>query len=152
HHRRPGLLADDRGRRGPRRRRLVRPAAAACPESALNQMEVWSMTTTLRALMIIGAAITLAACGSGQVENPGGSGGSQANSGNKKLALVPGVANEPFYISMQCGAEEEAKAEGYTLQTQAPAQFDATLQEPIVTALAASKPAALLIAPTDDVA
>jgi ribose transport system substrate-binding protein len=115
-------------------------------------MEVWSMTTALRALMIIGAALTLAACGSGQVENPGNSGGSQANSGNKKLALVPGVANEPFYISMQCGAEEEAKSEGYTLQTQAPAKFDATLQEPIVTALAANKPAALLIAPTDDVA
>jgi ribose transport system substrate-binding protein len=62
------------------------------------------------------------------------------------------VQNEPFYISMQCGAEEEAKANGYELQTNAPTKFDATLQAPIVTGLAASKPAALLIAPTDDVA
>ena len=118
------------------------------------------MVSTSRALIALGAALTaatmLAACGSGEVgdssnNNQSGSGGASGG-GNKKLALVPGVQNEPFYISMQCGAEEEAKSAGYTLQTQAPAKFDATLQEPIVTALAASKPAALLIAPTDDVA
>lgn len=115
------------------------------------------MVSTRRALMGIGAAMTaamvLAACGSGEVANPpaGGQTGAQGG-GNKKLALVPGVQNEPFYISMQCGAEEQARSLGYTLQTQAPAKFEATLQEPIVTALAASKPAGLLIAPTDDVA
>jgi ribose transport system substrate-binding protein len=53
---------------------------------------------------------------------------------------------------MQCGAEAEAKALGYTVDTNAPQKFDATLQEPIVTGLGADKPAALLIAPTDDVA
>ena len=102
------------------------------------------MTSTRRALVSTGAAITaalmLAACGSGEVGQPSG-GGNQSGAqggGNKKLALVPGVQNEPFYISMQCGAEEQAKSLGYTLQTQAPAKFDATLQEPIVTALAAS--------------
>jgi ribose transport system substrate-binding protein len=117
------------------------------------------VTSTRRALVSAGAAITaaimLAACGSGEVGQPSGGGGNPSGAqsgGNKKLALVPGVQNEPFYISMQCGAEEQAKTLGYTLQTQAPAKFDATLQEPIVTALAASKPAALLIAPTDDVA
>lgn len=110
------------------------------------------MRATPRAVAA-GAALSmvLAACG-GQVaeENPGGqpSGGGD----NKRLALVPGVQNEPFYISMQCGAEEEARNAGYTLQTNAPARFDATLQEPIVTGLGANKPAALLIAPTDDVA
>ncbi|HET9142870.1 ABC transporter substrate-binding protein [Actinophytocola sp.] len=98
----------------------------------------------------VGAVVLLAGCGSGQVEDSSGNQGGGA--GNKKLALVPGVQNEPFYISMQCGAEEEAKSAGYTVQTNAPAKFDATLQEPIVTGLAANKPAALLIAPTDDVA
>ncbi|MFL6142225.1 MAG: ABC transporter substrate-binding protein [Labedaea sp.] len=117
------------------------------------------MVRTRRALIVAGAALAaatmLAACGSGEVGAPPANGGGQSGApggGNKKLALVPGVQNEPFYISMQCGAEEQAKSLGYTLQTQAPAKFDATLQEPIVTALAASKPAALLIAPTDDVA
>src|SRR2546421_12268820 len=121
-------------------------------------MEV-SVTSTRRALASAGAAITaalmLAACGSGEVGSSNPPAGNQSGAqggGNKKLALVPGVQNEPFYISMQCGAEEQAKSLGYTLQTQAPASFDATLKEPTVTALAASKPAVLLIAPTDDVA
>jgi ribose transport system substrate-binding protein len=101
-------------------------------------------------LIAAGAVVLLTGCGNGQVENPGDQGG--GGGGNKRLALVPGVQNEPFYISMRCGAEEQAKSAGYTVQTNAPAKFDATLQEPIVTGLAANKPAALLIAPTDDVA
>ncbi|GAB0104305.1 ABC transporter substrate-binding protein [Nocardia sp. JMUB6875] len=72
------------------------------------------------------------------------SGGTDA----KKLVLIPGVANEPFYISMQCGAQDEAKKLGYTLDTQAPSQFDASLQTPIVTGVIANKPGAILIAPT----
>lgn len=96
-------------------------------------------TLVLISVPVIAGAL-LAACG----DDAGGA--------SKELALVPGVQNEPFYISMQCGAEEEAKAAGYTLQTNAPAKFEATLQEPIVTGLGAKKPAALLIAPTDDVA
>ncbi|MVU83867.1 substrate-binding domain-containing protein [Nocardia sp. ET3-3] len=80
-----------------------------------------------------------------------GCGGSVSNSGKtdaKKLVLIPGVANEPFYISMQCGAQDEAKSLGYTLDTQAPSQFDASQQTPIVTGVIANKPGAILIAPT----
>ncbi|MGW4122327.1 ABC transporter substrate-binding protein [Nocardia sp. NPDC004711] len=80
-----------------------------------------------------------------------GCGGSVSNSGKadaKKLVLIPGVANEPFYISMQCGAQDEAKKLGYSLVTQAPTQFDASLQTPIVTGVIANKPGAILIAPT----
>jgi ribose transport system substrate-binding protein len=106
--------------------------------------------TATRLAGLCAAAVLLAACGTGQVGEDGGE--SKPDPSNKKLALVPGVQNEPFYISMQCGAEEQAKAMGYTLDTNAPQQFEATLQEPIVTGLAADKPAALLIAPTDDVA
>jgi ribose transport system substrate-binding protein len=106
--------------------------------------------TVTRLAGVCAAAVLLAACGTGQVGEDGGD--AAPDPGNKKLALVPGVQNEPFYISMQCGAEEQARAEGYTVDTNAPAKFDATLQEPIVTGLAADKPAALLVAPTDDVA
>ncbi|MET8428620.1 ABC transporter substrate-binding protein [Nocardia sp. NPDC004860] len=80
-----------------------------------------------------------------------GCGGSVSNSGQadaKKLVLIPGVANEPFYISMQCGAQDEARKLGYSLDTQAPTQFDASLQTPIVTGVIAGKPGAILIAPT----
>ena len=107
-----------------------------------------------RTVWFVGAvavALVLGGCGSGQVGEDGADAG-EPDAGNKRLALVPGVQNEPFYISMQCGAEAEAKAQGYTVDTHAPQKFDATLQEPIVTGLGADKPAALLIAPTDDVA
>ncbi len=107
-----------------------------------------------RTVWFVGAvavALVLGGCGSGQVGEDGADAG-EPDAGNKRLALVPGVQNEPFYISMQCGAEAEAKAQGYTVDTNAPQKFDATLQEPIVTGLGADKPAALLIAPTDDVA
>jgi ribose transport system substrate-binding protein len=98
----------------------------------------------------VAAVVMLTACGTGQVGEDGADQGTDAN--NKRLALVPGVTNEPFYISMQCGAEAQAKSLGYTVDTNAPQKFDAVLQEPIVTGLGADKPAALLVAPTDDVA
>ncbi|WP_410674587.1 ABC transporter substrate-binding protein [Amycolatopsis sp. cmx-4-68] len=112
-----------------------------------------NLTKTLVAAgALASAAALLTACGSGTVGDTGG-GNSQANSANaKKLALIPGVQAEPFYISLQCGAEAEAKKLGYELTTQAPQKFDAPLQTQLVNALGANPPAALLIAPTDDTA
>lgn len=106
-------------------------------------------TRTLVLVFATGALV--AGCG-GQIgeNNSGGGQSSGAAPTNKNLELVVGVKNEPFYISMQCGAEAAAKEAGYTINTQAPDKFDPTLQAPIVTALGAKKPAALLIAPTDD--
>ncbi|WP_067568256.1 ABC transporter substrate-binding protein [Nocardia acidivorans] len=102
------------------------------------------MRTVGRAAISAAVVVTAAALATG-------CGGSVTNSGGgdaKKLVLIPGVANEPFYISMQCGAQNEARALGYTLDTQAPTQFDASLQTPIVTGVIANKPGAILIAPT----
>ncbi|MBB4685603.1 ABC transporter substrate-binding protein [Amycolatopsis jiangsuensis] len=95
------------------------------------------------------SAALVAACGSGQVGQSGsGDSGDTANS--KKLVLVPGVQAEPFYISMQCGAQAEAKKLGYELTTQAPQKFDAAMQTTIVNAMGSNPPAALLVTPTDD--
>ncbi|MFE9326998.1 ABC transporter substrate-binding protein [Nocardia sp. NPDC052278] len=80
-----------------------------------------------------------------------GCGGSVNNSGGtdaKKLVLIPGVADEPFYISMQCGAQDEASKLGYKLETQAPTKFDAGAQTPVLTGVVANKPGGILIAPT----
>jgi ribose transport system substrate-binding protein len=106
-----------------------------------------------RTTLVIGAALATTAllataCGSGQIGDTGGS--STNNADNKNLVLIPGVSAEPFYISMRCGAEAEAKAKGYTVKTQAPQKFDPSDQTPIVTGVLANKPAAVLIAPTDD--
>ncbi|GAA0220233.1 ABC transporter substrate-binding protein [Saccharothrix mutabilis subsp. mutabilis] len=98
-----------------------------------------------RTAALVGAALLLTACGGG------GQIGDSGTSGNtKKMVLIPGVAAEPFYISMECGFREAAKAKGYEVDVQAPAKFDSTLQTPIVTGVLANKPGAVLIAPTDD--
>ncbi|TWP53495.1 substrate-binding domain-containing protein [Lentzea tibetensis] len=96
--------------------------------------------------IVAAAALVLTACGGGgQI----GDSGNQASS-NKKMVLLPGVAAEPFYISMECGFRDAAKAAGYEVDVQAPASFDAPQQIPLVTGVLANKPAAVLIAPTDD--
>lgn len=97
------------------------------------------------------AALVTACGGSGQVGQSNDAGGQPAQN-NKKLTLIPGVQAEPFYISMQCGAEAEAKKLGYELNTSAPQKFDAAMQTEKVNALGSAPPAGLLIAPTDDTA
>lgn len=96
---------------------------------------------TLAPAVAAGAALalTLGACSS----NSGGSDGSY------DFSFVQGVAGDEFYVTMQCGMEAEAAEQGVTLNTQGPAKFDPTLQKPIVDSVMASRPDALLIAPTD---
>ncbi|MFC6356365.1 ABC transporter substrate-binding protein [Luethyella okanaganae] len=91
------------------------------------------------------ATLMLAGCsgGSGSGNTTGG------GSGGYSIAFVQGVAGDEFYISMQCGIEAAAADAGATVTVQGPAKFDPTLQKPIVDAIVASKPDALLIAPTD---
>ncbi len=65
------------------------------------------------------------------------------------IAFVQGVQGDEFYITMECGVLEEAGKLGYTVTTQGPTKFDPTLQKPIIDSVVASKPDALLVAPTD---
>jgi ribose transport system substrate-binding protein len=66
-----------------------------------------------------------------------------------RIALVVGVKGDPFYVTMQRGAQAEADAKGATLIVDGPAQFDPVQQTPIVDAMIASKVDALIIAATD---
>jgi ribose transport system substrate-binding protein len=50
---------------------------------------------------------------------------------------------------MGCGAQAEAKKLGYSISVQGPADFSAPEQIPIVSSVSATKPAAVMIAPTD---
>jgi ribose transport system substrate-binding protein len=65
------------------------------------------------------------------------------------IALLQGVTGDQFYITMQCGAQEEAANLGVKVSTQGPQKFDPTLQKPILDSIVAAKPDALLVAPTD---
>ncbi len=68
---------------------------------------------------------------------------------NYKISFVQGVAGDNFYITMQCGIQDEAKKLGVTVNTQGATKFDPTLQTPILDSVVSSKPDAILIAPTD---
>ena len=91
----------------------------------------------------------VAACGDDEEEPAGG--GAAAGGGEKdyNLVLIAGVKGDEFYITMNCGAQEKAKELGVSVEFQGPDQFDPSLQTPIVNAVAAKKPDAVLIAPTD---
>ncbi len=94
--------------------------------------------------LVAAAALSLTACGGGSA-SPSAS----SSAGGYKLSFVQGVAGDEFYITMQCGIEAQAEKVGATVNTQGPQKFDPTLQKPIVDSVVASKPDALLIAPTD---
>lgn len=68
---------------------------------------------------------------------------------NYNIAFLQGVTGDQFYITMQCGAQEEAAKLGVTVSTQGPQKFDPTLQKPILDSIVAGRPDALLVAPTD---
>ena len=102
-------------------------------------------------VLTVGAAATLALAG---CSSSGGGTSPSSSSGGKnyKIAFVQGVTGDQFYITMQCGIQDAAKAAGATVSTQGPQKFDPTLQKPIVDSVVASHPDALLIAPDDQTA
>jgi ribose transport system substrate-binding protein len=99
-------------------------------------------------LLLALAAGTVVACGDD--DDDGGGGGATGGDGKSyKMTLIAGVKGDEFYITMNCGAQEAAKEIGATLEFQGPDEFDAAQQTPIVDAVAAESPDAILIAPTD---
>ena len=97
-------------------------------------------------------ALAVAACGSDNNSSTSTSGGGASTTAakkNYKMTLIAGVKGDEFYITMNCGAQAKAKELGVTLDFQGPDKFDASLQTPVVNAVAAKKPDAVLVAPTD---
>jgi ribose transport system substrate-binding protein len=102
-----------------------------------------SRTGRWRSLVVASLTLTVAvlvACG----DDGGGGGG-----GKKSLTLIAGVKGDEFYITMNCGAQAEAKKQDASLNFQGPNEFAADQQTPIVNAVTAKKPDAVLVAPTD---
>lgn len=84
--------------------------------------------------------------GTAPSEAPATASGSATGS---SVTLVLGTLGDDFYKAIECGAKLESEAQGVDFEVQAPTAFDATLQIPIVNAIAAKKPDALIIAPND---
>lgn len=101
---------------------------------------------------ILTLALALAACGGDSTDEADTStseSSEAAGSDGASITLMVGVKGDPFYVSMECGAREAAEAAGATLEVQGPDKFDATLQNPMLDAVASAKPDALLVAPND---
>ncbi len=79
------------------------------------------------------------------------SAGSASAQDSKKftIALIPGLTTDAFYITMRKGAEAAAKAVGAELVFQGAPDFNPVTQVPVLDAIIAKKPDAILIAPTD---
>jgi ABC-type sugar transport system substrate-binding protein len=99
--------------------------------------------TGMAAIAAVG--LSLSACGSSSSSSSGG--GSTA--AKKNLELVLGTKSDDFYVTMSCGAQAEAKKLGVNLTVNGPANFSPSEQAPILNSVAASKPDALIVAPTD---
>ena len=94
-------------------------------------------------IKMMGAAT--AAAGTGLI-----TGGAKADDA-VTIALIPGLTADGFYVTMHHGAEAAAKALGVNLLYQGAAEWNVSLQMPILDAIIAKKPAAILIAPNDKV-
>ncbi len=108
----------------------------------------------LAAVAVVG--LGLAACsssggGSGSASSSASAKSSSAAGGFAKnnLELIVGTKSDDFYITMECGAQAEAKKLGAKLTVNGPADFSVSEQAPILNSVAASKPDALMVAPTD---
>lgn len=99
--------------------------------------------TVVPALSLVLLALIVAGCGDD--DDDGGGGGAEG----KKITLVQGVKGDEFYITMGCGAQEAARKAGVDLDITGPDEFAADQQTPVLNAVAAKSPDAILIAPTD---
>ena len=82
---------------------------------------------------------------------PAGLAAGSASAQDKKftIALIPGLTTDAFYITMRKGAEAAAKAVGAELVFQGAPDFNPVTQVPVLDAVIAKQPSAILIAPTD---
>jgi ribose transport system substrate-binding protein len=97
-----------------------------------------------RALLALAAATALVASACGDDDGAEDGGEEQLD-----IVLIQGVAGDEFYITMDCGAAAAAEELGVNYSVQGPSEFDPTEQIPIVEAVTAQQPDAILIAPTE---
>ncbi len=102
-------------------------------------------TTRPRTLVRCCAALALTAAATAGCSSGSGPAGTK----DVTLKLVTGVKSDPFYITMACAAQDEAKKRGVELTVDGSAQWDVAVQRPLIDSVGASRPAGLLISPVD---
>ncbi len=108
-----------------------------------------SIRNRRRVLVAVGAVLALTGAAACSSSDSGGGSGSAGGAAHKKVRLITGVKSDPFYITMTCAAQTEAKAKGMDFSADGSAQWDVSVQRPLLDSVAASRPDGLLISPVD---
>lgn len=107
--------------------------------------------TNKRVLIATAAVVTAAATAlSGCSSSAGGNTDASGKLG--KVVYIPGLTGNPFYNTVACGAETEAKKLGVGFSYQGAPNFDVAAQTQIVNSVVATKPGAIMISITDPTA
>jgi ABC-type sugar transport system substrate-binding protein len=104
------------------------------------------------ALIALGASACSSSSSTTSTGGSGASGGSSSSSAAAKkynLQLIVGTKDDNFYVTMECGAQAEAKRLGMNISVNGPADFTVSEQKPLIDDAMTTKPDALLVAPTD---
>jgi ribose transport system substrate-binding protein len=98
--------------------------------------------------VLVSLTLMLTACGSNDAKSSNTTAGS-ATDKKVKVTFVQGVAGDPFYETMACGAKAEAAKDNVDLAVQGAKNWDVSLQIPLLNSVIATRPGALFIAPND---
>jgi ribose transport system substrate-binding protein len=99
--------------------------------------------------IVVAGALALTSCSSDSSGDSSSGNPSAAAAKTAKVTFIQGVSNDPFYQTMACGAQAEAKKIGVDLNIQGANNWDVSLQTPIVQSVIAAKPDVMFIAPND---
>ncbi len=98
-------------------------------------------------LFLVGLTCLLLAAGCSRTSSSSSGGGATSKKFN--VTLIQGVRGDEFYISMACGAKEAASQLGVNLTVTGGDTWGAPVQTPIINAVTAKRPDAVLVAPND---
>ncbi len=95
-------------------------------------------------------AVAVAALAAGVIAAPAASAKTNAHAaGSYSVVYIPGLTGNPFYSTVACGAAVEAKKLGVSFSTQGAPTFSVSAQTPVVNAVVARKPTAIMISNDD---
>jgi ribose transport system substrate-binding protein len=92
----------------------------------------------------------MVAIAAGGIAASSASASSKAHTASKyNVVYIPGLTGNPFYSTVSCGASVEAKKLGVTFSTQGAPTFAVNAQTPVVNAVVARHPTAIMISNDD---
>ena len=103
----------------------------------------------IAALSLAGVVGTIALAGCSTTPAASTYRASSSSNSHITIGFVPGETTDPFFISMEYGAKQEAAKLGVKLDWEGASQYEPSLQTPVVNSEVARKVSALIIAPTD---